>query len=241
MRIHVPLLLLAVAGTAQASDTVGFGHRVVSDDGQAAKPMAWRYGMLQMARDVFDEGAPRQAPGATLSFVLPKVDAAGGDNKVELVQGNSRTALPMASATAFTLAAEPDVAGDAEVVANRSFTPGEVNHPNVRVRSPGLPDGVQRMGDLRLACAAQMAMAKTEGFKLRLVLGAASLFGGGVCGVMEVTKFDPPTVPYDTVTIEDGGRRLVQRRTQAGMPKLGDEGWSDDARISYTVETQAAR
>lgn len=111
--------------------------------------------------------------------------------------------------------------GDARVVVNRNFPKGEFNHPLVQVRSPGLPDGVQRMGDLRLACVAQMAMAKGEGFKVRAALGAASLFGFNLC---------------DSVTIEDDGRRLLQSAQDKHQAKLGDKGWSDNARISDTLD-----
>jgi len=242
MRFHAPLLLLALAGTAHAADTVSAGHRVIPDKGEAvAKPMAWRYAMLQTAQQVFDEGAPRQAPGATLSFRLPKVDAASGGNVVELVQAGRRTALPMPSATAFTLVPAGGIAADAEVVVNRHFPPGETNHPNVRVHSPGLPDGVQRMGDLRLACSAQIAMLKTAGLKVRAFFGMAGLFGLDVCEKLEVTKADPPAGKYDTVTIEDGDRRLVQLAGQAVPPTLGDKGWSDEARVSYTLDGHAVQ
>lgn len=237
MRPRLPLILLALASSANAADTISVGHRVVPDkEPAAAKPMAWRYGMLQTARELFDERAPGQAPGATLSFRLPKVD--DGDNHVELVEDGRRSALPMTSATAFTFAPDTAAAADALVVVNRDFPPGVVNHPNVQVRSPGLPDNVQRMGDLRLACAAQIAMVKTEGLKIRAVFGMASLFGLDVCKELDVTKADPPAGKYDTVTIEEGERRLVLQGAQAKPPQLGDTGWSDEARISYTLAGQ---
>jgi hypothetical protein len=245
MRVHASLIsviVLALAGTVHAADTVSAGHRVIPDNGEAAaKPMAWRYGMLQTAQELFDQQAPRHAPGATLSFLLPKVDAASGNHQVDLVQAGQRTALPMTSATAFRLVPAAGIAADAEVVVNRTFPPGEINHPNVRVRSPGLPDGVQRIGDLRLACSAQIAMLKTEGLKVRALFGMAGLFGLDVCEKLEVTKADPPAGKYDTVTIEDGERRLVQLAGQATPPELGDKGWSDNARISYTLDGHAVQ
>jgi hypothetical protein len=111
----------------------------------------------------------------------------------------------------------------------------------VLVRSPGLPDGVQRMGDLRLACAAQMEMAKAEGLKFRAVLATASLFGFNVCDKLEAAKVEAPKGAYDTVTIEDGERRLVMAAKDKHTPELGDKGWSDNARISYTLNGQAAQ
>jgi hypothetical protein len=91
------------------------------------------------------------------------------------------------------------------------------------------------MGDLRLACAVQLEMAKTEGFKFRAVLAGASLFGLNVCDKLEAAKTDEPSGKYDTVTIEDGERRLVQSAKDKQAPTLGDKGWSDNARISYSL------
>lgn len=234
MRIPSFLVLLAVAGSVQASDSINVGHRTDSNE---AKPMAWRFSLLEKARNLFEKRAAEQAPGATMSFRLPKVDAVQGGNQVEIVGADHRVPLPMASNTTFSLKrgtlAEDD---DAMVVVNRNFPKGEFNHPLVLVRSPGLPDGVQRMGDLRLACAAQMAMAKGEGLKVRAALGAASLFGFNICDELEATKVEAPKGAYDSVTIEDGGRRLVQSAKDKHPAKLGDKAWSDNARISYMLD-----
>lgn len=235
------LVLLAVAGNVDATDSFGAGHRVIADGEQGTLvPMAWRYRLLNSAQTLFDARAAARAPGATLAFRLPKVDGAQGGNRVEIVEGGRHSALPMVSDTAFTL---PHVAGagadaardDAQVVVNRTVAKGDMNHPVVQVRSPGLPDGVRRLGDLRLACAAQMAMLKAEGLKVRALFSAASLFGLDICDDLEVTKIDDPSARYDTVTIEDGGRRLSLPARQAKAPKLSDKDWSDNARITYTL------
>lgn len=234
MRIPSFLVLLAVAGSVHASDSINVGHKTDSNE---ARPMAWRFSLLEKARNLFEKRAPEQAPGATMSFRLPKVDPAQGGNQVEIVGADHRLPLPMASSTTFSLTrgtlAEDD---DAMVVVNRNFPKGEFNHPLVQVRSPGLPDGVQRMGDLRLACAAQMAMAKGERLKVRAALGAASLFGFNLCDELEATKVEAPKGAYDSVTIEDGGRRLVLSAKDRHQAKLGDKAWSDNARISYTLD-----
>jgi hypothetical protein len=192
--------------------------------------------LLETAQDVFDKRASENAPGATMTFRLPKVDPAQGGNQVEIAGADHHVPLTMPTNTTFvlkrgTLAED----SDAMVVVNRNFPKGEFNHPLVQVRSPGLPEGVQRMGDLRLACAAQMEMAKSEGLKFRAALATAGLFGFNVCDKLEATKVEAPSAPYDTVTIEDGSRRLVQSAKDKHPPELGDKGWSDDARISYTL------
>jgi hypothetical protein len=239
MRIRSFLILLAVAGSVHANDSINVGHKTDSNE---ARPMAWRLSLLQQAQDVFDKRAAGQAPGATMNFRLPKVDPAQGGNQVEIVGADRHVPLPMASNTTFSLKrGAPAEDSGAMVVVNRNFPKGEFNHPLVQVRSPGLPDGVQRMGDLRLACAAQMAMAKAEGLKFRAALAAAGLFGFDVCDELEATKVEEPKGAYDTVTIEDGGRRLVQPAKDKHPPKLGDKTWSDEARISYTLDGRLVR
>jgi hypothetical protein len=239
MRIRSFLILLAVAGSVHANDSIEVGHR---DDSQEAKPMAWRFHLLEKAQDVFEKGAAKQAPGAKMTFRLPKVDEVEGGNQVEIFGADHHVPLPMTSNTTFALKretlAEDD---DAMVVVNRNFPKGEFNHPLVLVRSPGLPDGVQRMGDLRLACTAQMEMAKAEGLKFRAVLATAGLFGFNVCDKLEATKVEAPKGPYDTVTIEDGERRLVLSAKDKHPPTLGDKTWSDNARITYTLDGRVVR
>lgn len=239
MHIRSFPILLAFCASAHAADGIHVGHKTDSNE---AKPMAWRFGLLEAAQDVFDKHAPENAPGATMRFRLPKVDAAQDENQVEIVGADHRIPLTMPSNTTFVLKrgtlAE---GGDALVVVNRNFPKGEYNHPLVQVRSPGLPDGVKRMGDLRLACMAQLEMAKGEGLKFRAVLGAVSLFGFSVCNKLEAAKADEPVGKYDTVTIEDGSRRLVQSAKDKNGVELGDKAWSDDARISYTLDGSPVR
>ena len=236
MRIRFLLALLAVAGGAQAA---GAGAADTPADGQ---PMAWRYGLLQTAQAEFDKNVAARAPGAVLAFRLPKVDPVQGDHQVELVQGEKRTPLPMLAGARFALPHDAQAASaDAMVVANQRFPKGDFNHPNVQVRSPGLPQGVNRMGDLRLACAAQIAMGKAEGFKIRAIFAAAGLFGLDVCEKLEVTNIDAPNAAYDTVVIEDGDRKLAQSSKRENMTRLGDQGWSDNARISFLLNGVAVQ
>lgn len=233
MYIRSFLFLFAVAGSACAGDGIEVSHK---SDSTQAKPMAWSLQLLEKAEDVFEKRAPEKAPGATLSFRLPKVDLGQGENQVEIVRADRRIPLTMLSNNTFVLRQDNfGKSSDALVVVNRNFPKGEFNHPLVQVRSPGLPDGVKRMGDLRLSCEAQMEMAKGEGLKFRAVIGAVSMFGFDICKKLEITKLDAPASKYDTVTVEDGNRRLVQSAKDKNLVELGDNAWSDEARISYSL------
>jgi hypothetical protein len=92
-----------------------------------------------------------------------------------------------------------------------------------------------------LACAAQIEMAKDEGFRFRAVLASVSILGFKVCDELEVTKIDAPAGAYDTVTIEEDEKRLVQSVKAPKPTKLGDKSRSDNARISYTVNEQTVQ
>lgn len=233
MYIRSFLFLFAVAGSACAGDGIEVSHK---SDSTQAKPMAWSLQLLEKAEDVFEKRAPEKAPGATLSFRLPKVDLGQGENQVEIVRADRRVPLTMLSNNTFVLRQDNfGKSSDALVVVNRNFPKGEFNHPLVQVRSPGLPDGVKRMGDLRLSCEAQMEMAKGEGLKFRAVIGAVSMFGFDICKKLEITKLDAAASKYDTVTVEDGNRRLVQSAKDKNLVELGDNAWSDEARISYSL------
>ncbi|UVW29525.1 hypothetical protein [Massilia sp. H6] len=233
MYIRSFLFLFAVAGSACAGDGFEVSHK--SDSAQA-KPMAWSLQLLEKGKHVFDKRGPKKAPGATLSFRLPKVDVDQGENQVVIVRADRRIPVTMLSNNTFVLGQDNlGKSSDALVVVNRNFPKGEFNHPLVQVRSPGLPGGVRRMGDLRLSCEAQMEMAKGEGFKFRALVGAVNMFGFDICKELEITKLDAPSSKYDTVTVEDGNRRLVQAAKDKNVVELGDNAWSDDARISYTL------
>src|SRR5207253_1947831 len=114
--------LIAATAGAQAENTVEFGHRVTPADGQTGDPMAWRYKVLQAARNVFDERAAAQAPGAVLAFRLPKPALGQDGNRVEIVHAERRVPLTMLSNDAFVLARD-DAAAQADdlvAVANRN-------------------------------------------------------------------------------------------------------------------------
>lgn len=236
MRVFILIASLAVANTVQAAEVAFANPQVVVVPGQRpGEPMAWKFSLLRAGEAQFKQHEARLAPQASLAFKLPRGEEAQDDIEVGIVSATGRIGLATASAAAFTLPVSTEaVDSDAMVVTNRHFRKGSFLHPLVQVRSPGLADGVKRMGDLRLACAVQVTMAKAQDFKFRALLAAARLFGD-LCQEMAVNNIGAPASTYDTITIEDGGRRMALPRAQADGPKLGDTSWSDDARISYSL------
>ena len=239
MRTRLTLCLLAALAPAHAQPRFSVDRMLMTDRAQAMppQPMTWRYETLEAAQELFDRHATRYAPNALLTFRLPQFGASDDRNVVELVQGGARTALPMAAPAAFMLVGA-SAPGDARVVVNRHFPAGAIVHPHVQVRSSDLPPGVLRLGDLRVACQAQQAMAKTEGLQAHAVLGVSSLLGFDACDKQPVAAFDAPGSPFDTIVIEDGARQASLAAGQAGAFTLGDKRWSDNARIRFTLNGQ---
>ena len=233
MRTHFFIGLLA-ACLSQSASAIDVSHTVTGDKAGDGKPMAWRYRVLAAGQDLFDKRAPSLAPGATLAFSLPKVE--DGDNHVQIVKAEGALNLPMPTPTSFRLVRDEAAAQEnADVVVNRRFAPGVMNHPNVQVRSPGLAADTRRLGDLRLACQVQVAMAKTEDMKLRMLVAVGSMFGLDLCEKMKIDEIDAPR-GFARVMFEHAGRQVVYSRkgpAEQTMPTLSDRAWPDDTRISY--------
>ena len=56
------------------------------------------------------------------------------------------------------------------------------------------------------------------------MLGTVGLFAD-LCGEMEITSMNAPAGAYDTVSIEDGERKLSFAKSQDKLPRLGENSW----------------
>ena len=237
MRTHLLLLPVALLAASASAHAIDVSHRTTGDKQSAQNTqMAWRYRTLAAGLDVFEREALALAPQATLAFALPKPDGAEGENKVVLERPGDPIALPMVGLASFAMVRDQKaLESDARVVTNRQFRPGVVNHPNVQVRSPSLAADTRRLGDLRLACEVQMAMARTESTGLRAMLAAVSLFKGTLCGAVKVTHIDAPAGAFESIVIDDGKRRVVQKTSgpDGATVTLGDAIWGHDTRIQF--------
>lgn len=128
--------------------------------------LTWPWRTLAAGIEEFaDERA--LAPHARLRFRLLLADGVTALDGVALtlVDGDTRTPVPITPDGYFTLGDEPHDDA-ATLAANRNGGQFDANRmPQPDVRTPGLPDNVRRLGDLRLECRIKMAMAKdTIGF-----------------------------------------------------------------------------
>lgn len=109
----------------------------------------------------------------------------------------------------------------------------------VEVRTPGLPDNVVRLGDVRLECQVNQAIAKKLfGLMTTLALNAAG--GMDWCsprkdnGKYSIRRLEP----FTQAVMVEGERRLAlyqgAERTTHSAP-IQDRSWSDDALIEFSA------
>jgi hypothetical protein len=161
---------------------------------------------------------------------------------LRLVGKEDAIAVPLAAEYSFSLPRNQAVLEeDADLVLNRKkgkFTGAVV------VRTPGLPDKVLRLGDLRLECQVTIAVIKSDiNFLTRAAVNTA-VGGSDWCNV-ERAKFwhDMPGKPEDVTlegaTIVAGNRSAnLQVEDDSFLPPLSDKSWPDDALIELRVQNE---
>ena len=108
------------------------------------------------------------------------------------------------------------------------------------VRSPGLPDQVRRLGDLRLECRVQVAIIKEE-IPLWVVLAANTLLRTrDWCGFTFEGKSGftfQHTHALRAAVLVDGNRSaLLETEGKGFRVPLGDTSWSDDTVVELEPE-----
>jgi hypothetical protein len=116
---------------------------------------------------------------------------------------------------------------------------------SVEVRTPGLPDNVRRLGDLRLECKVQVAIAKEEIPLWVVALANSILLSRDWCMATMAKEvpnfgfFSPATLASARMTYGDRSEG-IETDKHSFKVKLGDKSWPDDAlvHLEYAVEGQ---
>ena len=151
-RLPVAILLLSCALQAGAQ-TEPVPNVVVT---ATRDPVDKSYRKMVRGMDRFERQAATLAPGATLRFrLLPRLTRTHMEGIVLKVVGDTVTLpVPVAADNSFTLErSERAWREDAALVANRRTSSMTWR---ADVRSPGVPAGMRRLGDLRLECRVGM-------------------------------------------------------------------------------------
>lgn len=210
----------------------------------------WAYRGLEAGLDVFDRKRDELAPGASLRFVIQDYKKAGlpPGAVVKVVGDDAALTLPVDADGGFVLKRSPAAsADDADVVlvAGTDAPPQRkrgdfFTYPEPQVRSPNLPFGTWRMGDLRLACHMNLAMfKKTASFLMSMTvriytIGKDFCSSSGDPEVRRSTGFTAPAL-FDSATLIDGERRQLIGRGKKQHTLLVpiSENWSNDTLIVF--------
>jgi hypothetical protein len=253
MKIAHAILFLAASMPAAAQDAPAPPAVTVT---AARDPVDKSYrkmvaGMDRFARD------QALAPQATLRFqLLPRLPTTRLDGITLRVLGDT-VALPVTVAPdhTFTLARDARaLAEDAALVASRKTA---TLTWRAQVRSPGVPPGMRRLGDLRLECRVGVeAGLLSNNSRLFAWLGGMLTDAERVCASPDGNYLLFAERPLFGVTLRDGARSATLplaalyaggTQTPSTLPfcdcqvlldrsyyaPLWDRGWSDDTLLSF--------
>jgi hypothetical protein len=237
--IGLLLCTLATAGVAKAQEQPAAPdlHAQSVEVPGLRNPEMKSYRHVMAGLDAFDE-YHRLAPAVpVLRFRLyARGEVESGDQPapaLRIVGQDVSIPVPVSSNGAFSLPRN-DAAyeQDADVILNRRS--GKVR-AEPEVLTPGLPENVRRLGDLRLECEVAIAIAKTEiPFLARAAINTV-LLTSRWCAIAKV-NYDFH-IPPGMGTLEGGrlvsGTRSADLKINAGhyTVPLGDTSWPDDTLV----------
>lgn len=225
-------------------------------------PVDKSYRRMVQGMERFARMRPLLAPQATLRFrLLPRQPGMPLDGVRLRVAGDTRSLdVPLAPDHSFTLARDEVLwREDSAVLANRKTLSMTWR---AEVRSPGVPAGMRRLGDLRLECLVGMeAGPVSNNAHLFAWLDEFLRSPEQVCGDPQGNYMFFADGPLFRVTLQAGGRRsdLPFHALYAGNPPaselpycdcqallestyyapLWDATWPDDTLLSFEYATQA--
>lgn len=200
------------------------------------------YRVMLAGVDAFDE---HHALAPTATMVRFKLRPRGGDASVDMADLQLRIAgetisiaLPLAADSTFALPRnELAAAENADLLVNKKK--GHYRW-QADVHSASVPDGMRRLGDLRLECQVLVAIAKKEmPFFLRGMLNTL-LLTTDWCMNEKIAIPTPTTRIVKSATLVNGERRVVLKVDDKGLgytAPINDKTVPDNA----LVEVQFAR
>ena len=248
MRLPSILMLAMLVGTsvsASAADTPPDSPESIHINA-IRKPEVRKYTAIVAGLDAF-ERHHRMAPGAeALRFRVERrawTDKTPKPGEAPLalrLEGKDDFVLPLTLNDAdetIVPRSSAALAADSELVLNRKRRMYRVTP---LVRSPGLPENMRRLGDLRLECHVMVAIGKEELGLMRTLFVNSVLLTPNWCSFFNAERegfqFDTPA-PLARATLREGERTKdlpVEERTF--RVALNDPDWSDDALIELAYE-----
>ncbi|MYN03533.1 hypothetical protein GTP41_15660 [Pseudoduganella sp. DS3] len=187
----------------------------------------------------------RLAPRSSASVEQDAANAAAEEPLYLRIVGNGDPIpVPIAADGTFSVPrVQSAIDDDADLILNRKKG---VLKGRPEVRTPGLPDNVRRLGDLRLECQVMVAIAKKEvGLMLTLFVNTVAMTSNWCDISVDKKKINFTFASLrmiDGAEMVDGERRKTLETGDFGFQvPLGEVEWSDNARIElrYAPELTA--
>ena len=247
-RLSFCLALLACNALAQTAPSVTVAA--------TRDPVDKSYRKMLAGMDIF-ERQHALAPQATLRFqLLPRLPTTQLDGITLRVAGDTVSLpVPVAPDHTFTLERnQPALREDAALIASRKTS---TLTWRAQVRTPGVPDGMRRLGDLRLECLVGVeAGLLSNNAQIFAWLGELFTSPENVCGTPQGNYLFFAERPVFAVTLRDGARSATLpfnalyaggTQTAATLPycdcqvlldrsyyaPIWDRSWSDDTLLSF--------
>lgn len=235
------LALAAAAGTAAAQQPAE--PQAVEIKG-VRNPELKTYRVMLAGLDAFEENHAFAPNAPEVRFRLRSradKDTNLDDLAIRLSGNTVSLPLPLDANNSFALPRnEQAESEDAEIVANKPK--GGIRwQPDVR--TPGVPDGMRRLGDLRLECRVLIATAKKEiGFMLTAFINSV-LLTTDWCGDEKIQLATPVPNKIASATVLHDGQRIALKLTNRGkgyIPPLADKTYPDDTLIEVVPAGEPA-
>lgn len=191
------------------------------------------YRQMRKGLDAFDTHHAL-APQASLRFELwtadhKMPDAAGLSMRITGDTVDIPVTIDEKATFALPLSQEA-LDQDAELVLNRRK---DEMRWRPQVRSPGLPEHVRRLGDMRLECEVSWAVRKDD---VPLVARMAAAPFGGMCNAPMIGLAYRPPQRIKAANLVSGERKQALRLIGDGagvVVPLRDKSWDDDSLVVY--------
>lgn len=225
----VALLVVSVSGgDVRAESTSSDAPDVVRVTGLRAIP--WKsYRAMRAAMDAYAK-YKGHAPDAEFNFglVLPDGYKLPPNFAMRVRTPEGREYPIVMKGVLFIPPILPDDALDADVVTNLK---GVAIKVGIRVDTPGVPAGMDRLGDRRLICQIDRAITRVEDDYL------SRLLRPNYCE-KQTANWTIPSQPANGAEVVDGVNRMMlpASNSSSGMRfqiPLKDTNWSDDALVDY--------
>ena len=202
-------------------------------------PEVRNYAAIVAGIDAFEHDRHMAPRVDVLLFRVERRRAAeGGPAPLARLAGDDGFMLPLALDAAGDIAmprSQPALDARSELTLDQKRRDYRVEP---RVRTPGLPDNVRRLGDLRLECKVRVAIAKKEiGLMWTLAINSL-LLTSDWCDFMKDKEagfsFSTPLAITGAVLQEGNRSRNVPFSKNRYTVQLYDSSWSDDALVELT-------